>query len=202
MVIIKDYWGREREFEPADYAKEEYRYPSKLFSRLENHNAFELKKLFKHEFGIVTDKQIHDFWLNAPKEDRYLFYRMVAEIELYLDWRLNNGYHLRLCSLDDIEDALDNVPETTDMRAFQIAALAELCWDADQALIDIIPMKNIYKTIFYTYTVAVKGEAPGIAEEAMRDIWALGRLRDYGFDDELIWELLEERIEKEKARVK
>ena len=202
MVIIKDYWGREREFEPADYAKEEYRYPSKLFSRLYNYDCFELKKLFKQEFGITTDKQIHDFWLNAPKEDRYLFQRMVAEIELYLDWRLNNGYHLRLCNLDDIEDTLDNVPETTDMYALQIAALAGLCWDADQTLIDIIPTKNIYKTIFYTYAVAVKGEAPGIAEEAMKDIWALGRLKDYGFNDELTWELLDERIEKEKARVK
>jgi len=28
MVTIVDYWGKEREFDPAQYAKEEYRYPN------------------------------------------------------------------------------------------------------------------------------------------------------------------------------
>jgi len=28
MVTIVDYWGEEREFDPAQYAKEEYRYPN------------------------------------------------------------------------------------------------------------------------------------------------------------------------------
>lgn len=211
-VMITDYWGKERFFDPAKYANEESRFlvpveEENLFlASSKKENLYDLRKLLSEEFERKTLESIHDWWLNRSDEERYMFSRMEAEIELYLGWRLNNGYHLHAATVDDIAKALQKGEEaqgvTKEYRALiQAQELDNLVFQNDQAAFfgKFYP-SNLVKHILYAYCVAVKSQPPGIALEAAKSDSATSQLKRYGVNDKGWTQILDERIAQERKK--
>lgn len=211
-VVIIDYWGKERPFDPSRYANEESRFlvpaeEENLFlAGSEKKNLYDLRKLLSEEFGRKTLESIHDWWLNRSNEERYMFSRMEAEIELYLGWRLNNGYHLHAATVDNIAKALQKGEEaqgvTTEYRAIiQAQELDNLVFRNDQAaFLEKLYPSNLVKHILYAYCIAVKSQPPGIALEAAKSDSAASQLKRYGVDDKGWTQTLDERIVQERKK--
>ena len=211
MITIIDYWGKEREFEPAEYAKEEYRYPNGDFKFPcgdRSLKMFDLRKLLAQEFNRETLESVHQWWLeeNIP-EERYMFRRMCHEIELYLGWRIHNGYHQYTATWKDIVDCITKAQEATNVTAAQRQGIARgnlnlLIFRNDQAImLENFYPSNIYKLVMYTYCVAVKNQPPGIASEAIKDADAQYYLKRYDIETDDTWtKHLDKRIEKERKK--
>lgn len=210
MVIIKDYWGKEREFDPAQYAKEEYRYSNENIKFPLNDKLYlvDSRKLFAQEFGRETIESIRQWRLEEDtSEERYMFHRMCHEIELYLEWRIHNGYHKHTATVKDIVDCIVKAQEKENCTASQRVGFARhgltsLIFRNDQVIIleNLYP-SDIFKLIMYTYCVAVKNQPPGIAAEASKDSDARYYLKRYDIGTDDTWtHYLDKRIEKERKK--
>lgn len=206
MVKIVDWYGHEQEVNPALFANEEYRYPKEP----------------EYRSGLVKVKDIiqycgyndtHEFWCADDGPAHYMYNRIVAEVELYLGWRINNGYHIETKQLVDIENALNRYAtlETKmsagDILAHQLSDLHRLVFDVDQAFFQTnkMPRKNIYKAILFTYAFCVRNQAPQVALEAARSNDALSYLKKYSdiTESNSLWKkYLDERIKIERNKLK
>ena len=211
MVTIVDYWGKEREFDPAQYAKEEYRYPNGDFKFPCGNRSLQmldLKKMLAQEFGRETLEFIHQWWLEEGiPEERYMFRRMCHEIELYLGWRIHNGYHPHVATLEDIINCIVKAQQrencTVAQRVgFTRSELTYLIFRNDQAImLENLYPSDIYKLTMYTYCVAVKNQPPGIAAEASKDSDARYHLKRYDIETDSGWaSCLDKRIEEERKK--
>lgn len=211
MITIIDYWGKEREFEPADYAKEEYRYPNGDFKfpcGNKSLKMFDLRKLLAQELNRKTLESVHQWWLEADiSEERYMFRRMCHEIELYLGWRIHNGYHQYTATWEDIVGCIVKAQEVENVTASQRQGILRgelntLIFRNDQVImLENLYPSDIYKLVMYTYCVAVKNQPPGIATEAIKSADAQYCLKRYDIETDDTWtEHLDKRIEKERKK--
>ena len=211
MITIIDYWGKEREFEPADYAKEEYRYPNGDFKfpcGNKSLEMFDLRKLLAQEFNRKTLESVHQWWLEADiPEERYMFRRMCHEIELYLGWRIHNGYHQYTVTWEDIVGCIVKAQEVENVTASQRQGILRgelntLIFRNDQVImLENLYPSDIYKLVMYTYCVAVKNQPPGIATEAIKSADAQYCLKRYDIETDDTWtKHLDKRIEKERKK--
>lgn len=211
MVTIIDYWGKEREFDPAQYAKEEYRYPNDNVKSPwggGNLQMLDLRKMLAQEFGRETLESVHQWWFEKDiPEERYMFRRMCHEIELYLDWRIHNGYHQYTATLEDIINCIIKAQQRENCTAaqrvnFARSGLTYLIFRNDQAIMleNLLP-SDIFKLAMYTYCVAVKNQPPGIAAEASKDSDAQYYLKRYDIETYDDWTYyLDKRIKKERKK--
>lgn len=211
MVTIVDYWGKEREFDPAQYAKEEYRYPNGDFKFPCGNRSLQmldLKKMLAQEFGRETLESIHQWWLEKDiPEERYMFRRMCHEIELYLGWRIHNGYRQHVATFEDIISCIVKAQQRENCTAaqrvgFACSELTYLIFRNDQAImLENLYPRDIYKLIIYAYCVAVKNQPPGIAAEASKDSDARYHLKRYDIETDNGWAYcLDKRIEEERKK--
>ena len=124
---------------------------------------------------------------------------MMAEVEVACGRRVTNGYSITpVCGPDDIEAALaDCDRHHTDKLAHQYAALNGFVLAADEASVEMVPHKNIYKTVIYVYALCVLRAAPGIAMEASKDSYALSVLKKDGLCSEMFADVVKSRVEDE-----
>ena len=205
MIKIVDWYGREQEINPALFANEEYRYLKDYKFR---NDMLKVKDII-HYCGYDNTRE---FWLADDGPAHYMYNRIAAEVELYLGWRINNGYHVKTKQLSDIENALNynSATETklvsSDIKAYQCANLSCLIFDVDQAffLTNKMPRKNIYKAILFVYAFCVQNQPPQVALEAARDsdaLWYLKRHNDI-VENSLWIKCLNERIQRERKKLK
>ena len=204
MAIIVDWYGQEQEIDPALFANEEYRYPKEYGSR---NDMLKVRDIIQY----CGYDDTYDFWATDDGPAHYMYNRIAAEVELYLGWRVNNGYHIKTISCEDIEDALDSYTssdkslDSSLIKVFQFTSLNSLVFDVDQAffILNATPKQSIYKTILFVYAFCVKNQPPHIALEACRSSDALSYLKKYpDISGDTLWKkVMDERIETERNKL-
>ena len=205
MVKIIDWYGHEIEIDLAKFANEEERY-----DEIKKDYTFPIKnKELIHYLGY---KKALDFFIEddfKAIDKHYLYYRIYEEVCYYLDWRINNGYHLKTISIEDLYAALDHYSvyqekcniSSQDCYIDQCVRLKYLIYDVDRTMTHLrfeLPLK---KLVLFTYAFAVKYQPPAVAMEASRSSDALSYLNKYGVEDKLWKKVMDERIVVEREKL-
>lgn len=191
MVQIVDWYGNIREIDPLDFANKEYCYPNDFpYGR---HKLVKNGKLI--EYCGYEDPAV--FYREPDYPARYLYNKVIAEVELALGWRIHNGYHFfdSTVSVEDIAEALEHSID-------QQYELRRLIFTTDEALyITNPPIDSIKKLILFVYASCVKNQPPEVAYQACRSSDAKYYLDIYRVKDKIWQKTMDDSILVERKKL-
>ena len=204
MVQIIDWYGNTKEIDPLEFANEEYHYPNAHpYGRCMLVKNRELIKYCGYEDPAV-------FYREPDYPAKYLYNRIVAEVELALGWRIHNGYLFdnSVVSVKDIAKALEHYTYLPNKTSSSISIdqrheLRRLIFTTDEALyITNPPIDSIKKLILFVYASCVKQQPPEVAYQACRSNDAKYYLDRYGVEDKMWQKTMDDRIMVERKKLK
>lgn len=204
MVQIIDWYGEVRKIDPLDFANKEHRYPNDPpYGR---HMFVKNRKLI--EYCGYEDPAV--FYSEPDYPARYLYHRIIAEVELALGWRIFTNYHIydSTASIKDIVEALEHYSYSSNITPSFIACdqraeLRRLIFASDEALfITNPPISDIKKLILFVYAIYIKKQAPEVAYQACKSSDARYYLDKYGVEDKMWQETMDDRILVERKKLK
>lgn len=203
MVQIVNWYGNIREINPLDFANEEYRYPNDFpYGR---HMLVKNRELI--EYCGYEDPAV--FYREPDYPARYLYNKVIAEVELALGWRIHNGYHFfdSAVSVKDIAEALEHYTYLPNRTSSSISIdqrheLRRLIFTTDEALYIVNPpIDNIKKLVLFVYASCVKNQPPEIAYQACRSSDAKYYLDKYGVENNMWQKTMDDYILVERKKL-